>query len=124
MDFFFQLFGQKPRVMKVQRIVQSVFNSLSHFLTHQFAIDNFKFWELNRSLSVSEREEFEIAKKGSLYDICEGYYRYVVENTFKESKADQAKAKARYPLIAAYHYGFLSLYVLIIYKAISLIFFS
>lgn len=121
LDVVLFIINQKPKLMKVQRIVQNVYNSLSHFLCTQFAIDNFKFLDLNKSLVGDEKDEFEITLKGTLYDICEGYYRYVVEHTFKEDAAKRAQAKKRYPLIWAFHYGFLSIYAYIIYKIFSMI---
>lgn len=123
LDVVLFIFKQKPKLMRVQRIVQNVYNSLNHFLCTEFDIDNFKFLDLNKNLSGDERSEFEITLKGSLYDITEHYYRFVVEHTFKEDAAKRAKAKKRFPLIWIYHYGFLSFYVFIIYKIFSMIFF-
>lgn len=124
LDCFLVVFRQKPRLIKVQRVIQNVYDSLKYFLSHQFKIDNYNFLDLNKRLKPEEKEEFEITLKGRFFEICESYYRHVVVNTFKEDAVKRAKAKQRYPLIFAYHYGFLCFYVFLIYKAISLYIFG
>lgn len=124
LDGLLMIFKQKPMLMKVSRIIQNVYASLHHFVMHQFQIDNFKFWDLNKDLSPAEKDEFGIILKSKQRDVCESFYKFVIEHVWKDNAERRAKAKQIYPLKAAYHYGFLSLYVFIIYKAISLISFS
>lgn len=88
------------RLMKIQRTVVLVENSLDHFYSRNFMFDNFNFLNLDNTLPRHEEDEFSLTKRTTSYrEFFINGYRTSLRTLLKETRDDSEVARRRFPYI-------------------------
>lgn len=100
-DGVLKVSGNKPKLMKIQRIIYNTDQSLKYFYQHIFKFDHFNFIDLNRDIPEQEKDEFSINEKFVMNN--QDYYFLAFKMCkiilLGESEKDNEKARRRFPYI-------------------------
>lgn len=95
------LFCKKPKLMKYQRIVANVENSLIFFTSNIFHFETDKFSELSRNVCIEDQKEFNMKPVLDLFEYFRQGYLVTKKIILKEFEENEIAAKKKRPYFKA-----------------------
>lgn len=123
-DGVLKISGNKPKLLKIQRICYITDQSLRYFYQHIFRFDHFNFIDLNLDIPAQEKDEFSVNKNVLLNneDFYNSVFRMCKKILLGESEKDEEKARRRYPYIYAATRTVHALFFYFSYKLLKFLF--
>lgn len=116
-DIALRAFKRKPFVMKYQRILANVENSLVFFSSNVFTFETDRYLNLVRSVKGADRQDFDMNLKMDKFEYLRQGYLVSKEIILKETEKNEEIAKSRRPYWRALTIMMKLTFYTILYKA-------
>lgn len=123
-DGLLKITGNKPKLLKIQRILSNAEKSLHYFYSHNFKFVNHNFIDLNIGIPAHERDEFSVNEKfiGSNKEYYFNAFVTCRKVLLHENEKDAEIAKRRYPYIYVFNRAINVLFFYICFKLSKFLF--
>jgi alcohol-forming fatty acyl-CoA reductase len=124
LDGILKITGNKPKLMKIQRIKVNAENALQYFYQHNFRFNHFNFIDLNLDIPAHEKDEFSINDKYVMNNrtFYVNALRTCKKVLLKETEQDEEIARKRYPYIYVITRTIHLLFLYTCYKVLQFVF--